>query len=129
MTVLEITILEYISPPTPELTTKVLSALKKVRSNLAAEIYPTHSRFFSPIDGQSRVYIFGSWPSLEAHREFLGNDELRERVLKDQEGLMKWVAGGHVQMNGNGVSLFILLGCIEWKALSIFCAIQNSKAV
>jgi hypothetical protein len=110
MTVLEITILKHTSSPTPELLTKTLSALQKVRSNLAAEVHPTHSRFFSPIDDPSLVYIFGSWPRLKSHRVFLENDELRSRVLEGQEGLMELVSGSHVNIGVDEVRLVAFAG-------------------
>jgi hypothetical protein len=117
MTVLEITILKLTSPPTPEVLTETLSALQKVRSNLAVEIHPTHSRFFSPIHDPSLVYIFGSWPSLEAHLAFLQNDELRARMLEDQEGLMEFVSASHVNLEGDGVSLFLFTAVLKQRRL------------
>jgi hypothetical protein len=105
--VLEITLLKYNQEPTDSLRAQALEALRTVRENLALHVHPTYSRFYSPIDNPKLVYIFGSWPSVEAHQKFLGNDELRNKVLKAQEGILDFMWGLHVPLP-DGVSIIHL---------------------
>ncbi|EPE32007.1 hypothetical protein GLAREA_12089 [Glarea lozoyensis ATCC 20868] len=98
--ILEITLLRHKEDRTTENFKAALEALIKVRENLANSVYATQSKFFSPIDNPSEIYIFGFWPSIAAHQDFLANEELSSRILAPQEGLLDFVWGHHVELPG-----------------------------
>lgn len=71
----------------------LLESLSLVRGKLQ-----TNSRFFSCIEDSSLIYIFGVWPSLGVHLEFLASP-LRDEVLAPQEELLDFQWTVHLEHN------------------------------
>ena len=78
----------------------LLESLSQARSKLQ-----TNSRFFSCIDDSSLVYIFGSWPSLDAHLQFLASPA-RDEVLGPQEAILDFQWTIHLEMDATTPQLF-----------------------
>jgi hypothetical protein len=89
MGVLEITLLRIkpgIKPTDPSL----LKNLRDIRAQLG-----TNSRFYIDTKDPSLLYIFGLWPTLEAHYTFLASPD-REQILAPQEGQTEFLWGIHI---------------------------------
>lgn len=71
----------------------LLESLSLVRGKLQ-----TNSRFFSCIEDSSLVYIFGVWPSLDAHLEFLASPA-RSEILGPQENILDFQWTAHLELN------------------------------
>lgn len=71
----------------------LLESLSQVRGKLQ-----TNSRFFSCIEEPSLVYIFGVWPSLDAHLDFLASPA-RDEVLGPQEAILDFQWTIHLKLD------------------------------
>lgn len=78
----------------------LLESLSHVRDQLQ-----TNSRFFSCVDESSLIYIFGSWPSLEAHLKFLASPA-RDEVLGPQEATLDFQWTIHLELDDTMSQLF-----------------------
>ncbi|KAF2625350.1 hypothetical protein BU25DRAFT_301132, partial [Macroventuria anomochaeta] len=78
----------------------LLQSLSLVRGKLQ-----TNSRFFSCIEESSLVYIFGVWPTLDAHLEFLASPA-RDEVLGPQEEILDFQWTIHLELNAISPILF-----------------------
>jgi heme-degrading monooxygenase HmoA len=86
MSVLEILRLRVkhgISPTDPA----ILSSLITVRSNLRSKVTDTNSKFYQCVEDPSLIYVFGIWPSLEAHKAFLSSPS-KSAILAPQDDLV-----------------------------------------
>ncbi|KAF9693564.1 hypothetical protein EKO04_008172 [Ascochyta lentis] len=72
---------------------ELLKSLSLVRSKLQ-----TNSRFFSCIEEPSLIFIFGVWPSLDAHLEFLASPA-RDEVLGPQEDMLDFQWTVHLELD------------------------------
>ena len=77
--------------PTSPLLLRTISAVRA--------FVQTNSRFYTCLEDSSLLYILGEWPSLDAHKAFLGGPE-RESVLKPQDELAEFVWCEHFEMEG-----------------------------
>lgn len=98
MAVLEITQLRLKGVEVDDLA--LLESLSLVRGKLQ-----TNSRFFSCIEDSSLVYIFGVWPDLDAHLEFL-TSPARDEILGPQENILDFQWTAHLKLNA--ISPFLL---------------------
>jgi hypothetical protein len=80
--------------------TTLLESLSQVRGRLQ-----TNSRFYSCIDESSLIYIFGVWPSLDAHLEFLASP-VRNEVLGPQEAILDFQWTIHLEIDVTSSRLF-----------------------
>jgi hypothetical protein len=71
----------------------LLESLSLVRGKLQ-----TNSRFFSCIEDPSLIYIFGVWPSLDAHLKFLASPA-RNEILGPQEDILDFQWTAHLKLN------------------------------
>lgn len=78
----------------------LLESLSHARSKLQ-----TNSRFFSCIDESSLIYIFGFWPSLDAHLKFLASPA-RDEVLGPQEAILDFQWTIHLELDATTRQLF-----------------------
>ncbi|KZM20101.1 uncharacterized protein EKO05_0007544 [Ascochyta rabiei] len=97
MSVIEITQLRLkgLTVDEPEL----LKSLSLVRGQLR-----TNSRFFSCIEDSSLIFIFGVWPSLDAHLEFLASPA-RDEVLGPQEDILDFRWTVHLELDSASLLL------------------------
>jgi hypothetical protein len=89
MGVLEITLL-HIKAHIKATDVSLLQNLRTIRSQLK-----TNSRFYISATDHSQLYIFGLWPTLEAHHDFLASPD-REKILGPQEGQTEFIWGLHI---------------------------------
>lgn len=91
MPIIEITQfrLKGVTPDDPAL----LESLSQVRGKLQ-----TNSRFFSCFEESSLLYIFGVWPSLDAHLKFLASPT-RDEVLGPQDAILDFQWTIHVELD------------------------------
>lgn len=78
----------------------LLKSLSQTRSELQ-----TNSRFFSCIDESSLIYIFGFWPSVDAHWKFLAS-LARDEVLGSQEAILDFQWTIHLELDDTTPHLF-----------------------
>lgn len=78
----------------------LLESLSQVRDKLQ-----TNSRFFSCVDDSSLIYIFGFWPSLNAHLNFLASPA-RDEVLGSQEAILDFQWTIHLELDATTSQLF-----------------------
>ncbi|KAF3039180.1 hypothetical protein E8E12_006313 [Didymella heteroderae] len=78
----------------------LLESLSQVRRKLQ-----TDSHFFSCIDESSLIYIFGIWPSLDAHLAFLASPA-RDEVLSPQEAILNFQWTIHLELDAITPQLF-----------------------
>ncbi|KAF1926073.1 uncharacterized protein M421DRAFT_23467, partial [Didymella exigua CBS 183.55] len=71
----------------------LLESLSQARGKLQ-----TNSRFFSCIEASRLIYIFGVWPSLDAHLEFLASPA-RDEVLGPQEAFLEFQWTIHLELD------------------------------
>ncbi|EUC46950.1 hypothetical protein COCMIDRAFT_25149 [Bipolaris oryzae ATCC 44560] len=92
MPVLEITQLRLreLSADDPAL----LESLSTVRAELQ-----TGSHFYNCIDDPSVIYILGTWPSLDAHIDFLASPS-KDQILGPQEKMLQFCWTVHVELGG-----------------------------
>lgn len=70
----------------------LLESLSLVRGKLQ-----TNSRFFSCIGDSSLIFIFGVWPNLDAHLDFLASP-VRHAVLAPQEEMLDFLWTVHLEL-------------------------------
>ncbi|KAH7548973.1 hypothetical protein BM1_10746 [Bipolaris maydis] len=92
MPVLEVTQLRLkeLSADDPAL----LESLQTVRAELQ-----TGSHFYNCIDDPSLIYILGTWPSLDAHIDFLASPS-KDHILGPQEKMLQFCWTLHVELGG-----------------------------
>ena len=98
MGVLEITLLR-LRAGTKYTDPTLLSNLQSIRSQLG-----TNSRFFGGPDGG--ILILGTWPSLQAHDDFLNSGDGNE-ILGPQEKQTRFICSQHIDL-GEGKGMEIL---------------------
>ena len=96
--ILELTKLKRITSKSPS-DGEILAALIEVRSRLAQHVHPTNSSFYDAGD-LSVIFIFGFWPTVQAHKDFLASDKCSE-ILAPQEGLLSFQEGHHWRCVGS----------------------------
>lgn len=74
----------------------LLVALQKARTKLRNKVVDTQSRFYRCIEDPSLIYIMGTWPSLDKHKEFLASSHKAE-ILDEQDKLFdfQWIIHTH----------------------------------
>jgi hypothetical protein len=101
--ILEIThlnVVDHISPSHPS----ILQNLQQARTLLAAKVHPTHSHFYQDLRAPEKIFILGTWPSIERHQEFLGNAALKADVLGGQEDSMLFGWSAHVSLRSSWIA-------------------------
>ncbi|KIW05841.1 uncharacterized protein PV09_03045 [Verruconis gallopava] len=89
MGALEITLL-HLKPGTEAAQDSLLENLRSVRAQLN-----TNSRFYLDRGRPTSIFIFGLWPTMEAHKAFLASPECG-RILGPQEAQTEFAWGLHV---------------------------------
>jgi heme-degrading monooxygenase HmoA len=71
----------------------------KVRTALREQVQNTKSRIYQDIEDPSLIYIFGEWPTLQAHQDFTGSS-LKDEILSLQgnQTQFKWMI--HIEVTG-----------------------------
>lgn len=101
MAILEICLLKT-KPHLSQNDPSLLSALQKARTGLKTKVVDTQSRFYRCIEDPSLIYIFGVWPSLARHQEFISSSHKAE-ILDAQDELFdfQWII--HTEIGGEGM--------------------------
>lgn len=97
MSVLEVLLLKvksHLSHSDPAL----LAALREARTGLKERVIDTQSRFYQSISDPSLIFIFGIWPSVARHHEFLASHE-KSAILDNQEELFDFKWALHIPIN------------------------------
>ncbi|KAF1849921.1 uncharacterized protein K460DRAFT_360771 [Cucurbitaria berberidis CBS 394.84] len=72
----------------------LLHSLSVVRGKLH-----TNSQFYHCIEDPTLIYILGTWPSLEAHLDFLASPA-RHEILGPQENMLQFSWTIHIELDG-----------------------------
>src|SRR5699024_7475874 len=72
----------------------LLESLSTVRAELQ-----TGSHFYNCIDDPGLIYILGTWPSLNAHIDFLASPS-KDHILGPQEKMLQFCWTVHVELGG-----------------------------
>ena len=94
--ILQLKIKDTVSPSNPA----VLTSLRTVRTSLAQNVHPTHSRFYQSIEDPSLIYVLGLWDSLSQHQDFLSSP-LKTEILTPQEDLLDFNWCVHIEIESN----------------------------
>lgn len=76
-----------------------LDPVIKVRTALRERVHNTKSRIFQDIDDPRLIYIFGEWPSLEAHHDFT-NSPVKDEILALQGDQTRFMWMVHINVAG-----------------------------